>query len=127
MGQPADPDCDSSQIEQKLTSVMIHDSLMHRNTETDRKGERRASSRTPSQAEVTIRWHHDLDSTLRYELLDVSEGGICIRSGFPVLEGMMGTVLNLLPRGKVINQSAMVAWIRPVSQGSAYEIGIRYV
>ncbi len=106
---------------------MIHESKMHQNTESELHEERRSSIRTTGAAEVTIRWHHDVDTTMRYELLDVGEGGICIRSGLPVLEGMMGTVLNLLPRGKVIDRAAMVAWIRRNPEGRWFDIGLSYV
>jgi hypothetical protein len=103
---------------------MLHDGVMCHDRSAAGPTERRTSDRVPYPAELTLLWHHDLEHVMRYRIVDVSDGGFRIRAAAPVIEGMTGTVLRLLPDGQKLNQSVMVRWVRQ-SEGGLYDIGLR--
>jgi len=74
--------------------------------------DRRDRGRTAITTGVLVRWHHDPNKQVSYETLDVSEGGIRIRSTCVLLEGMTGRVRLSLPDTPTIDRPAMVAWCR---------------
>jgi hypothetical protein len=104
---------------------MLHDPLIgpDRLTSSD---ERRRSARTPVQAELVVRWHHDPDTPVRYPVLDIGNGGARIRSTTPLRRGMSGTAVKLLPRGKRIHRMCTVLWSRPPQADGSFEIGLRF-
>ena len=101
---------------------MLHDQLMS-SSDSRTDGERRKGRRVPFPAEVTLTWHHDMRSTLRYRLVEAGDGGFRIRSCTPILEGMTGTVLRLLPEGYALDEPVMAVWCRSVAGG--FEVGLR--
>lgn len=103
---------------------MLHEGVLSTTSAPDLT-DRRVHERVPCPGEVTLVWHHDLGQIVRYRLIDVSDGGFRIRSCTPLVLGMTGTVLTLLPRGETINQSVMVARVTPSEDGRSYEIGLR--
>ncbi len=71
-------------------------------------------------------WHFDPTEVLRFSAVDVSDGGMKLRTSTPLVEGMTGMVLNLLPKGEPVNRAAMVVWVRPVANDNGYEAGLRF-
>ena len=86
--------------------------------------ERRASPRVPFPAELVIAWFCAMKSPIRYRVLDASEGGFRILSNLPLFEGMTGVAVKLLPDGKPLDRTVMVAWIRTHPDGQ-HEAGLR--
>ena len=101
---------------------MLHDGLPAADTDQLSLDDRRHHDRVPFPAEMTLIWHHDVDTMLRYRILDASDGGFRLRSSTPMLTGMTGMVLRLLPEGRAMDQPVMVAWCR--RDGGEYEIGL---
>lgn len=121
---------------------MLHDAIASRlSRAATSHDDRRCAPRVPYPAEMTISWHHEMPTTMRYDILDVSDTGFRIRSSTPLLQGMTGTALRLLPEGREINHAVMVAWVRRCddqgtdvagdslesaeSHAAVYEIGLR--
>ncbi len=108
--------------------IMLHDALIpgpHRQVSPD---ERRALERQPaSPSEVVMLWHHDMETAIRYPLIDLNDGGVRILTATPLVEGMTGTAVNLLPTGKRINRPCTVRWARRRKEGRAYEAGLRFL
>ncbi len=112
---------------------MLHDSRISghdrpegdpRDQDTD--SERRETDRAPSQAEVIVVWHHDQGIPVRYAVVDIGDGGMRILSSTPLLKGMSGTAVKLLPKGEPINRSFIVAWSRPPAVSGAFEVGLQF-
>ena len=95
---------------------MLHDSI---STE-----DRRRSARDVKRAEIVVRWHHDPDVPIRYPVLDMGDGGVRILSAVPLLRGLSGTAVKLLPDGQSINRPCSVAWAQAPVLGGPYEIGL---
>lgn len=114
--------------------VMLHDGVMSR---TARNGqarveapdleERRVSDRLPFPAEVVLVWNHDLDTPMRYRVQDAGDGGYRIRTSTPLVEGMTGMVIRLLPgRGTRLDQPVMVVWAHSADEAPGeYDAGLR--
>ncbi|MHC5002748.1 MAG: PilZ domain-containing protein [Planctomycetota bacterium] len=100
---------------------MLHDGVL----ESVGTSDRRRGDRLPLPAEITLFWHHDPDCTMRYRVLDASDGGFRLRSTTPMLEGMTGTVLRLLPEGTPVDRSVCIAWCRPDEPQGGYQVGLR--
>lgn len=88
--------------------------------------DRRGSHRVPFPAELLLIWHHDLRNSVRYRIIDASDGGFRISSSLPLLEGMTGMALKMLPEGSPIEHCVMIAWVRRRDEFNDYEIGLRY-
>lgn len=74
---------------------------------------------------MVLVWNHDLDTPVRYRVIDAGDGGYRIRSAINMLEGTTAMVLRLLPgRGQQLDQPVMVAWSRAINDGE-FEIGLR--
>src|SRR5688500_1868184 len=107
-------------------TCMIHDRVMSRvNAAAKSASNRRESDRLPFPAEMVLVWNHDLETIVRYHVIDAGDGGYRVRSSLPLLEGTTGMVLRLLPsRGQQLDQPVMVAWSTQQSDGS-FEIGLK--
>ncbi len=105
---------------------MLHDSLIPSQDDLETTDDRRRSPRASLIAELVVRWHHDPDTPIRYRVLDVGEGGVRILSGIPLLRGMSGTAVKLLPDGESINRPCSVSWARPPALGGPFEIGLDF-
>ncbi len=105
---------------------MLHDSLIPGQDDLETTDDRRRSPRASSSAELVVRWHHDPNTPIRYRVLDVGEGGVRILSGIPLLRGMSGTAVKLLPDGESINRPCSVSWARPPALGGPFEIGLDF-
>ena len=106
---------------------MLHDALIRRN-HPQSPNERRQSARCPgSDSELVVLWHHDMETAIRYPLLDMNDLGVRILTAAPLVEGMTGTAVNLLPTGKAINRPCSVRWARPRQEGQAFEAGLRFL
>lgn len=114
--------------------LMLHDGVMSRTARTGlaRFGapeleERRNSDRLPFPAEMVLVWNHDLDTPMRYRVLDAGDGGYRIRTSSPLVDGMTGMVIRLLPgKGTRLDQAVMVAWVHATDDESGqYEAGLR--
>ena len=113
---------------------MLHDGIMSR---TSRRGkpradrpnlaDRRDSDRVPFPAEMVLVWNHDLQTAMRYRVMDAGDGGYRIRTSAPLVEGMTGMVIRMLPgRGERIDQPVMVVWMHPADGADGeYEAGLR--
>ncbi|MCA9290759.1 MAG: hypothetical protein KDA25_06500 [Phycisphaerales bacterium] len=87
----------------------------------------RSSERVPCPCELMVRWLHAPECPTRYEILDVGNGGFRIRHTLPVLEGMVGVAVKLLPTGEAINRCVRVVWVdRPVGHEPG-EAGLEYI
>ncbi len=91
-----------------------------------RTGERRHGARKEVEAEVVIRWQHDLQTAIRYPVTDLGEGGLRILSATPLLRDMLGIAVRLLPAGKPLNRPCAVSWCRPSAPGGPWEVGLRF-
>lgn len=105
---------------------MLHDSLTPTHDDRETTDDRRRSPRKPLSAELIVRWHHDPDTPIRYRVLDVCDDGVRILSGIPLLRGMLGTAVKLLPDGESINRPCSVSWARPPVVGGPFEIGLDF-
>lgn len=108
---------------------MLHDRVMgqiRKVRATADPSERRDGDRLPFPAELVLVWNHDLDHPIRFRVIDAGDGGYRIRSSLPVIEGMTGMVLRLLPsRGQQLDQPVMVVWSHPGEDGDGFEVGLR--
>ena len=105
---------------------MLHDSLIPQDHGHETTLDRRRSPRTAHQAELVVRWHHAPDTPVRYRVLDVGDGGIRILSALPLLRGLSGTAIKLLPKGEAINRPCSVSWARPPAITGPFEIGLNF-
>ncbi len=105
---------------------MLHDSLTPTHDDRETTDDRRSSHRASLSAELVVRWHHDPNTPIRYRVLDVGDGGVRILSGIPLLRGLSGLAVKLLPEGKSINRPCSVSWARPPAIGGPFEIGLDF-
>ena len=105
---------------------MLHDRLIFGPDRRETDADRRRSARTEVRAELVIAWHHDPETPIRYGVLDIGEGGARIRSSAPLLKGMSGTAVKLLPAGEVLHRMCTVSWVRPAEPEGSFEIGLRF-
>jgi hypothetical protein len=102
-------------------SGMIYDS----NIQSDISNQnRRNKDRTTFSGEAVLRWSHDFDTPVRYQVVDRSEGGMRIVSQFPLSEGMTGVITRYLPEGTSVHQPMMVAWSSSEPDDDGYHCGI---
>jgi len=88
--------------------------------------DRRVSDRLPFPAEMILVWNHDLQTPLRYQVIDAGDGGYRIHCSSPLLEGTTGMVIRLLPgRGRQMAQPVKVAWSRQSELSTGFEAGLR--
>ncbi len=90
--------------------------------------ERRGGDRNEFPAEVVVLWHHQPWTTIRYQLVDMSDGGLRLRSNLPFVEGSSATFVRLLPEGTRLGRSGMVVWSRhmPLDGRPAFEAGFQF-
>ena len=105
---------------------MLHDPTFHGRSEPETADQRSGPARTACSGELVLSWSHDRANTMRYQLIDVGDGGMRIQSSTPILTGTIGLALRLLPEGAKMNQSVMVVWVREL-EGGLYDIGLRCV
>lgn len=105
---------------------MLHDPAFHRSSDSETSTERRGSARTAASGELALAWSHDRQNTMRYQLIDVGDGGMRIQSTVPILTGTIGTALRLLPEGEKLDQPVMVVWVRRL-EDELYDIGLRCI
>ena len=109
--------------------AMLNDTMIGKNdknaaaSDTD---DRRGSDRTDVQAEVVVAWHFQPDQSVRYRSLDLSETGMRIHSSTPLLEGMTGVLVSVLPEGRKLDRACMVVWSRHAASGEGHEAGLRF-
>jgi hypothetical protein len=100
---------------------MINDS----NIQSDVSNQnRRNKARTAYSGEAVLRWSHDFDTPVRYNVIDRSAGGMQITSQFPLSEGMTGVITRYLPEGTAVHQPMMVAWSSSEADEDGYRCGI---
>jgi hypothetical protein len=104
---------------------MLHDQSMSRSCQNTGLDNRRTESRTKTDREVLIAWHHAPDQGARYGVVDESQGGCLITSTVPLIEGMTGTVLGRIPAKGHRHSAIVVAWSRPVD--GTWHVGLRYL
>lgn len=104
---------------------MLHDAMI-----AGLAYERRNSARRlVSESDLVVVWHHEGRTPVRYSVLDVSEGGARVLSSMPLVKGMSGSAVKLLPGGTAIMRPCQVSWMRPASAGGsklAYEVGLTF-
>ncbi len=90
--------------------------------------ERRGAARDEFPAEVVVLWHHQPWASIRYQMVDLSEGGLRLRSNLPFVEGSSATFVRILPEGTRLGRSGMVAWSRrvPYDGRPVFEAGFRF-
>ena len=105
---------------------MLNDSTMGKNGRTSTN--RREAERTTVDTEVVVTWHFQPGQPVRYRSLDLSETGMRIASSTPLLEGMTGVLVSLLPEGKRLDRAVMVVWSRSDGRTSngGHEAGLRF-
>ncbi len=109
---------------------MLHDQVFSQATGESAVAlpDRRKGCRVPFPAELLLIWHHDLRNAIRYRIIDASDGGFRIESAVPLLDGMTGMALKMLPGGEPIDQTVCVAWARPIADvPGRHEVGLRYL
>ena len=108
---------------------MLNDTMFGKNDKdatSSEIAERRGSDRTDVQAEVVVAWHFQPDQTVRYRSLDLSETGMRIHSTTPLLEGMTGVLVSILPEGRKLDRACMVVWSRHDRSRKGHEAGLRF-
>ena len=105
---------------------MINDTMIGKTDAGSGPDERRDSERIEVQAEAIVAWHFQPDQKVRYRTIDYSETGMRIISSTPLLEGMTGVVVSMLPEGRKIDRACMVVWSRHATGGSGHEAGLRF-
>ncbi|MDE1037276.1 MAG: PilZ domain-containing protein [Phycisphaerales bacterium] len=100
---------------------MINDSNIQSDVSSQN---RRNKARTAYSGEAVLRWSHDFDTPVRYNVVDRSAGGMQITSQFPLSEGMTGVVTRYLPEGTAVHQPMMVAWSSSEADDDGYRCGI---
>ncbi|MAC20631.1 MAG: hypothetical protein CMJ23_13350 [Phycisphaerae bacterium] len=106
---------------------MLNDSMIGRKHSTPQGEEdRRGTERTDLDVEVVVAWHFQPDQSVRYRSLDLSDTGMRIESSTPLLEGMTGVLVSILPQGKRIDRAVMVVWCRPKRDAEGHEAGLRF-
>ncbi len=103
---------------------MLHDSVISGRNRRSAADERRRSARATVHAELVVAWHHDPDTAVRYPVIDVGEGGMRILSALPLLKGMSGTAIKLLPEGRELNRMCTVSWAKAPDLGGPFEVGL---
>lgn len=88
--------------------------------------DRRESARRDLSTEIVVRWHGDPTTPIRYRTTDVSGTGVRFESTIPMSEGMTGSLHALVPSDELPHGNIMVAWSRPRSDRSGYDVGVRY-
>jgi PilZ domain len=113
---------------------MFHDGIMDPRQEAARgleAVERRREVRLPFPAELLVAWFNDMRTQVRYRVIDASERGFRLRTSIPLLEGMTGVALKMLPEGQQIDKTVSVAWIRAVAATAEmpahHEAGLRVI
>lgn len=114
---------------------MLHDAAMDRvatpgHQEQPVDDDRRASRRTAhvsSRTELLVLWHHDPEMPVRYRVLDSSTGGFRLRSSLPMLTGMTGHAVRILPHGTTLEKPIMIVWMNPARDGVGFELGLRFL
>lgn len=106
---------------------MLHDAMLSGAAKGTLADERRSGARTTTVGEIVLAWHHDPAQNVRYPLLELSDGGLRIRSSTPLLGGMTGTVLRRLPDGKALDRPIMVAWVDQADDGGGRSVGLRFL
>ena len=105
---------------------MLNDSTMGgtKNEATNR----RSSKREAIDVEVVVNWHFQPGESVRYRSLDLSETGMRIVSSTPLLEGMTGVLVSILPEGRRIDRAVMVVWTRSDGRTTdgRHEAGLRF-
>ena len=91
---------------------------------------RDGTDRVEVSGEAVVVWSHAPGVPVRYRTLDLSAGGMRIRSTLPLREGMIGSLLSLLPGGATPNQPFQVVWCKRCNDESGalsgYEAGLRF-
>ncbi|MCH8006033.1 MAG: PilZ domain-containing protein [Planctomycetes bacterium] len=107
---------------------MLHDPLMSGRDRSASHDDRRSADRlAPLSTELVVLWHHDMETGIRYPLLDMTDAGARILTAVPLIKGMTGTARHLLPKGTAINRPCTVRWTRPRSGSRAFEAGLRFL
>ena len=107
---------------------MLNDAMISGTSRPQSANERRRSARAPAPpTELVVLWHHDMETAIRYPLVDMTDDGGRILTATPLVEGMTGIAMNLLPQGKAINRPCSVRWVRPREQSRGYEAGLRFM
>ena len=73
-------------------------------------------------------WHHDMETAIRYAMVDMTTGGARILTSAPLRESMSGTITNMLPWGIALNRPFSVRWCRRrEAGGGGFEAGLRFL
>lgn len=88
--------------------------------------DRRRTPRLPCPGEITLAWLHDPATPIRLTLINVSDGGLRVRSSLPVLDGTTGVAMRLLPEGRPIDRAVSVSWCR-ADEAGGWQIGLRFL
>jgi hypothetical protein len=112
-------------------SLCHHAAMMHADLPTPRllnaeSSERRALERSSAGGEVLLAWNHDLSARVRLGVIDLTEDGMRVRASLPILDGMTGIVIRLLPSGADLHRVFRVKWVREHEQGG-FEAGLRFL
>jgi hypothetical protein len=106
--------------------AMLNDSTMRKNETAPI--DRREAERTSVETEVVVTWHFQPGQPVRYRSLDLSDTGMRIASSTPLLEGMTGVLVSVLPEGRRLDRAVMVVWSRSDGRtsGGGHEAGLRF-
>lgn len=108
---------------------MLHDARLSHAAgpgQDDRRTFTRAEP-PPPVSELIVLWHHEPEMPVRYRMLDSSAGGVRLRSSLPMLTGMTGHAVRMLPCGTTLEKPMMVVWVREARDGHGYELGLRFI
>jgi len=87
--------------------------------------ERRSSPRVAFPADVAVHWEGPSAFPVLQELVDIGDGGCCLRTGHRLAVGRAGEVLTVLPERSRIGRPFVVVWSREMPDGS-FHSGCRF-
>lgn len=90
-------------------------------------GERRDVARVPCSKEIILSWNHNLGQRIRFRLVDQSEDGLRIAGTLPILSGLTGVAISILPDGVDVNRVFSVNWASEHPVQGEYHAGLQFL
>lgn len=87
--------------------------------------ERRNSRRVAFSADIVLLWEWPAEYPVLQELVDISDGGFCLRTGHLLPVCRAGQAVSVLPERSSIGRPFEVAWSREMPDGS-FHSGCRF-
>ena len=90
------------------------------------RSERRREARIPFSADLVVQWLEPALCLAQFEVVDLSLGGIRLKSSHLMAVGRLAQAMLVLPEQTRIGRIIEVVWSRPMDDGS-YHTGCRFM